>query len=190
MVNSGLNDVPAWSPDGTKIVFRSNRDAFGEIYVMNADGTGQTRVTNNSSGEQEVDWQPLPNAPPVCDAAQASPSQLWPPNHKLAPVRIVGVTDPDKDTITLAVTSVRQDEPVNGLGDGDTCPDAFIQGSRVLLRAERAGPLNGRVYHISFTADDGHGGQCSGTVAVCVPHDQSGRLCIDDGPLFDSTHCP
>ena len=30
---------PAWSPDGTKIAFASNRDGNHEIYVMNADGT-------------------------------------------------------------------------------------------------------------------------------------------------------
>jgi hypothetical protein len=123
----------------------------------------------------------------VCDAAEARPSQLWPPNHHLVPVHIGGVTDPDNDTITIAVTSVRQDEPVNGIGDGNTSPDAFIQGGGVWLRAERAGPLNGRVYYVNFTADDGHGGQCSGTVTVCVPHDQSGRPCIGEGPLYDST---
>lgn len=127
------------------------------------------------------------NARPVCDAAQASPSQLWPPNHRLVPVGIGGVTDPDNDTIAIAVTSVRQDEPVNGLGDGDTSPDAFIQGNSVLLRAERAGSRDGRVYYVNFTAHDGHGGQCSGTVTVCVPHDHSGRPCIGDGPLYDST---
>ena len=34
---------PAWSPGGVKIAFRSGRDGNGEIYVMNADGTGQAR---------------------------------------------------------------------------------------------------------------------------------------------------
>ena len=34
---------PAWSPDGSKIAFRSDRD----IYVMNADGSNQTNLTNN-----------------------------------------------------------------------------------------------------------------------------------------------
>ena len=38
---------PSWSPDGNKITFYSNRDGNSEIYVMNADGTGQTRLTNN-----------------------------------------------------------------------------------------------------------------------------------------------
>ncbi len=36
---------PAWSPDGSKIVFHSDRDGDDEIYSMNADGSGQTRLT-------------------------------------------------------------------------------------------------------------------------------------------------
>src|SRR5439155_1684270 len=38
---------PAWSPDGTKIAFTSNRDGDTEIFVMNADGSGQTQLTHN-----------------------------------------------------------------------------------------------------------------------------------------------
>jgi len=130
---------------------------------------------------------PSPNLPPVCGGAQASPNGLWPPNHQLVQVGIVGVTDPEGDPVTLTVTKVTQDEPVNGLGDGDTSPDAVIQGAKVQLRAERAGSGNGRVYQVSFTANDGHGGSCTGAVTVCVPHDQGDRSCIDDGQAFDST---
>ncbi len=126
------------------------------------------------------------NRPPVCNVAAANPARLWPPNHQLVPVAIAGVTDPDGDPITLTVTSVTQDEPVNGLGDGDASPDAVIQGGAVRLRAERAGHLNGRVYQINFTANDGRLGQCSGSVRVCVPHDQRGA-CINDGQTYDST---
>ena len=38
---------PAWSPDGTRIAFRSHCDGNEEVYVMNADGSGQTNLTRN-----------------------------------------------------------------------------------------------------------------------------------------------
>ena len=40
---------PAWSPDGTQIAFRSERSGEPEIWVMNADGTGQHRLTRGLS---------------------------------------------------------------------------------------------------------------------------------------------
>ena len=38
---------PDWSPSGKKIVFESKREVDDEIFVMNADGTGQKNLTNN-----------------------------------------------------------------------------------------------------------------------------------------------
>ena len=137
---------------------------------------------------------PTGNAAPVCTAAAAGPSQLWPPNHKLVPINISGVTDPDGDTVTIVATSVTQDEPLTGRGRGagNTSPDASIDASgAVAVRSERNGnprtPGDGRVYHISFTATDPSGAACSGIVDVCVPHDQgNGNFCVDGGPLFSS----
>jgi len=126
------------------------------------------------------------NDPPVCHQATASPAVLWPPNHKLAPVRILGVSDPDDNQVTLTVTGVTQDEPVNGLGDGDTSPDATLQGGQLALRAERAGTGNGRVYQVSFTADDGQAGTCTGGVTVCVPRDPRAGTCGDEGKGYNS----
>jgi hypothetical protein len=100
-------------------------------------------------------------------------------------VSIVGVADPDSDPVTI--TRLMQDEPVNGLGDGDTSPDATGVGtSRVKVRAERSGIGDGRVYHIGFTADDGKGSPRTGEVTVCVPHDP-GKVCIDQGARVNST---
>lgn len=127
------------------------------------------------------------NLPPVCDGAAANPGFVWPPNHKMVPAAVLGVTDPDGDAVAVTVTSITQDEPVNGLGDGDTGPDAVIGTGGAKLRAERAGKGNGRVYEIHFTADDGRLGQCSGTVRVCVPHSQRQASCTDDGQSYDST---
>ncbi len=143
-------------------------------------------------------WTFPENQPPDCSAAEANPSELWPPNHKGVPISIVGVTDLDGDEVCIAVDSIRQDEPVleAGTGSGKTCPDgAGVDTATAKVRAERAGnrkvPGDGRVYHIAFTADDGMGGTCRGEVTVCVPHDQRpGHVCVDQGALFDSTVCP
>ncbi|MBI3990275.1 MAG: hypothetical protein HY347_11745 [candidate division NC10 bacterium] len=72
------------------------------------------------------------------------------------------------------------------MGAGDTSPDAVLQGDQVLLRAERAGTGNGRVYQVTFTADDHISGSCTGTVTVCVPHDRRDPFCVDDGQLYNS----
>lgn len=125
------------------------------------------------------------NQTPTCFAAYASPANFWAPNHKLAPVEILGVTDPDGDLVVITVDSIFQDEAVRGKGSGNTSPDGRI--FPLAVRAEREGGGDGRTYHIGFTATDGLN-SCSGTVRVCVPHDQRpGGGCVDGGPLFDST---
>jgi Tol biopolymer transport system component/subtilisin family serine protease len=49
---------PRYSPDASKIVFQSTRDGQSEIYVMNADGSEQTRLTNNSASDTAPAWSP------------------------------------------------------------------------------------------------------------------------------------
>ena len=117
-----------------------------------------------------------------CEGATASVTELWPPNHQYVPVTI---SVPGAANVT--VISVTQDEPLNGLGDGDTCPDAEIIPGGANLRAERSGTGNGRVYVITFTATAPTGTPCRGRVTVCVPHDRKpGHTCTDDGQTVDS----
>jgi Tol biopolymer transport system component len=49
---------PAWSPDGMRIAFYSERDGNAEIYVMKADGSGVTRLTNSKADEGYPAWSP------------------------------------------------------------------------------------------------------------------------------------
>jgi len=49
---------PAWSPDGSKIVFVSKRDGDAEIYIMNADGSAQTRLTTSSGNDLRPTFSP------------------------------------------------------------------------------------------------------------------------------------
>ena len=56
------------------------------------------------------------------------------------------VTDLDHNA-TITITSITQDEPTNGLGDGDTAVDRVKTATaRSSLRAERSGTADGRVY--------------------------------------------
>ncbi|MBK9055699.1 MAG: PD40 domain-containing protein [Chloroflexi bacterium] len=50
--------TPAWSPDGQRIVFVSERDGNAELYVMNADGSNLIRLTYTAAAEQSPDWTP------------------------------------------------------------------------------------------------------------------------------------
>lgn len=49
---------PAWSPDGTRIAFASAREGSFDIYVMEADGTGTTRLTSSEGNEKGPSWSP------------------------------------------------------------------------------------------------------------------------------------
>ncbi|MET0622748.1 MAG: SBBP repeat-containing protein, partial [Pyrinomonadaceae bacterium] len=40
------DDAPRWSPDGTKILFQRSSTNFRDVFVMNADGTGQVKLFN------------------------------------------------------------------------------------------------------------------------------------------------
>jgi uncharacterized repeat protein (TIGR01451 family) len=126
------------------------------------------------------------NHNPICTGVTGGPA-LWPPNHKLRLITLTGATDPDGNPVTTTVTGVTQDEPLNGLGDGDTSPDASPgpASNQVYLRAERSGLGDGRVYRVSFTVADTQGGSCTGTTAVGVPHDQGAHsTAIDSGGTF------
>ncbi|MDQ3668551.1 MAG: DUF4214 domain-containing protein [Acidobacteriota bacterium] len=83
----GLQFLPRWSPDGTKIVFsvdlRTVDDSIDRgraIIVMNADGSNQINLSNRSDyafSDVSVDWQPLPvpaNEPPPAALSFSAPS--------------------------------------------------------------------------------------------------------------------
>ena len=123
---------------------------------------------------------------PVCHAARATIE--GPLDRALAPVTIEGVTDPNGDPLTIVATAITQDEPVMERGRRATCPDAAIIDGVAHLRRERSVRGNGRVYVVSFTANDGRGGDCQGTARLCVPRIRgiNGAGCVDDGQDYDS----
>ena len=162
--------VPFVNTAGTTLKFKLTvNDPWGGVSI----DTATVVVVNN-------------NIPPNGENAVASIGLLWPPNHRMEKISILGIIDPDNNA-TVMITGVTQDEATNGLGDGDTATDAIINpDGTVLLRAERSGKGDGRVYRISFTASDLEG-STSGVVLVKVPHSPK-KLAIDSLSIFNSTN--
>ena len=113
---------------------------------------------------------------PVISSLSASPSQLWPPNHKFVPVAVTVAATDNCSAVTSSIVGVSSSEPVDGLGDGHTQPDWIVTGPlSVLLRSERSGLNAGRTYTLTVQAVDASGNASSGTTTVFVPHDQGRR---------------
>jgi dipeptidyl aminopeptidase/acylaminoacyl peptidase len=66
----------AFHPDGSQIVFQTNRDGNTEIYKMNADGTGQTNLTNNVAADANADWSP-DGTRIIWDSARTGNREIW-----------------------------------------------------------------------------------------------------------------
>jgi len=56
--DAGNNWAPAWSPDGRRIAFTTDRDGNNEIYVMDADGSQLVNLTNNPADDRMPTWSP------------------------------------------------------------------------------------------------------------------------------------
>ena len=54
-VNGGS---PSWSPDGARIAYQARIDNNTDIYAMNADGSGVTRLTDHAETDFDPAWSP------------------------------------------------------------------------------------------------------------------------------------
>lgn len=58
LTEGGGDGQPAWSPNGSRVAYISKDDGNFEIYVINADGTGKSRVTNDPASDGLPVWSP------------------------------------------------------------------------------------------------------------------------------------
>lgn len=146
-------------------------------------GLGTTTVTwtaideSNNKGTATQTVKIIDTTPPKLTAT-LSPTTLWPPNHKLAQIiASITVSDVCDPNPTVRVVSITSNEPDNGLGDGDTTAD--IQEATLgtddrtfLLRSERSGNGNGRVYTVTYEASDASGNKTVRQATVTVSKSQ------------------
>jgi Tol biopolymer transport system component len=94
----GFNVAPAWSPDGRRIAFNGDRADGQKVRVIDADGSGETRVTATPMAARESTpaWQSAPTAPASSD-----------PQPSAGPASGSIATDsPPRSRITLKTRSV------------------------------------------------------------------------------------
>jgi uncharacterized repeat protein (TIGR01451 family) len=118
------------------------------------------------------------NPPPIITLNP--PISLWPPNHIYHTVTIAQMVQSVSDNCPLAeevvIEKVTSDETENAIGAGNTVSDIVIAPNcrSVQLRAERAGPNNGRVYTITLRLRDSGGAVTREDFEVSVPKGQNG----------------
>jgi len=117
---------------------------------------------------------PLDTIPPTVTIS-ASPSVLWPVNHRMVEIDVHAVAtdnlDPNPVVSFVSVTS-NQGDGVRGAGQSS--PDVSVDAAgNIFLRAERDATSNeDRVYTITYQARDFSGNVGTGSTTVVVPHDQ------------------
>ena len=114
-------------PEG-KIAFHSDRDGNGEIYVMNADGSGLTNLTNNPADDCCSDWSP--------DGSRIAFSSNRDANDENRTTIEIYVMDADGSNQTR-LTNNR---------DNDSNPAWSPDGSRIAFSSNRESSLNIEVF--------------------------------------------
>ena len=54
----GFDGDPSWNDDGTRIAFETSRNGKLDIYSINSDGTGETRLTTSVADDADPAWSP------------------------------------------------------------------------------------------------------------------------------------
>lgn len=73
-----FDGMPAWSPDGERIAFATDRDGGSwELYVMNSDGTQQRRLTSTPEDESVPAWSPVGGKIAYATDANGDNPSIW-----------------------------------------------------------------------------------------------------------------
>ena len=186
-----LDGTGSSDPEDNAVVFAWSEDngvgprlGFGLVLELQlAVGTAKTAVLRviDAYGQTDEDATTVAvqdtTAPEL--SLSVSPSVIGPVNHKLVPVMVsimtADVCDPN---VEIRLVSIESNEGDLADGSGHTSPD--IQGAtfetddrEFLLRAERTGTGTGRIYTITYEAEDASGNVTVGMTTVLVPKSQS-----------------
>jgi hypothetical protein len=110
---------------------------------------------------------------PSVPVLSASPNVLGPVNHKMIAVKVTAQSTDAVSAVVCRISSIESNEPDNGRGDGNASGDIGpIVGLSTMLRAERSGTGDGRIYLLTVVCRDAAGIRSSASVPVRVPKGQ------------------
>ncbi len=66
--------VPAWSPDGSRIVFAAGDATSSDLYLVSANGSGLVQLTHDSVFDGDPAWSSLLSTPPPTVAQSPAPA--------------------------------------------------------------------------------------------------------------------
>ena len=164
--------LPSGQSETITFVANVNCSVADGTVISNTATVSSSTPDPNSNNDSSTATTTASNPPPTITNATADPSVLWPPNHRMVNVTVsYDVTDNCALPLGSCTLSVTSNEPVFGHGSGHTSPDwTVVDDHHVLLRAERQGNGNGRIYTTTITCTDSGGNSSDEQVEVVVPH--------------------
>ncbi len=127
LVSNGFD--PAWSPDGSEIVFRSARDGQWDLWRVRATGGEPVRITNDA----EYDYQPV-----------WSPDGTW---------IVYGSTRATRSNIFAVPSSGGERIELTHDHDLTSGPEFTADGQSIIFSSARGGLIN--LWHMPFRPDGG-----------------------------------
>jgi len=111
-MNSGRATL---SPDGQRMAFVTDRDQSDDIYRVNLDGTGLTRLTINDASDHSPAWQPA--VPPVPVQVAALPTPV--PVSEALGLPTVGQSASGVETVPITLERLKLEYGIQSWHDND-----------------------------------------------------------------------
>jgi TolB protein len=132
--NAATDTYPAFSPDGTEIVFVSDRGGSFDLYLMNSDGTNVRQLTSNPADDGMGGWGAGP---------------AWSPNGQLIAFESDRAGKPEIYLLELATGHVSR---VTSSKGSNVTPAISPDGKRIAFSSDRSGGFD--IYTVGLHGQD------------------------------------